>query len=127
MDEPRERWVGSDAGPTVRPYALIRGRAGSQGAQGTRLDLITILVATGRVPGRVQLHSREQRRMLELCAVPVTLADLASDLELPFHVVRLLAGELVADGLIAESREQEAVARHSPELLRTVLNELNRL
>ncbi|WP_443612943.1 DUF742 domain-containing protein [Actinomadura madurae] len=43
----RERWLDAAAGPIVRPYAVTRGRTR---ASGEHLDIVAILVATGRQP-----------------------------------------------------------------------------
>ncbi|MFD0540498.1 DUF742 domain-containing protein [Actinomadura luteofluorescens] len=84
----RERWLDAAAGPIVRPYAVTRGRTRPSGEP---LDIVAILVATGRPPPEPGRLSRQQRRLLALCRRPHALADLASDLNLPFGVIRVLA------------------------------------
>ncbi|MGH3238971.1 MAG: DUF742 domain-containing protein, partial [Spirillospora sp.] len=78
---------------------------------------------------------------LALCRRPYALADLASDLDLPFGVVRVLAGDLLDSGLLDVQRWSApsapgplgsgpvpAVApHHDPNLLRRVLDELRAL
>lgn len=124
MDSPRERWVDSAAGPFVRPYALTRGRTR---AAGVRLDLITMLIVTGRSPRERARLTAEQRRILDLCRTPATLADLTSELSLPLGVVQVLSAELYEQGLIEELRSAPLTERPSPELLRRVLNDLRAL
>ncbi|MDL4817466.1 DUF742 domain-containing protein [Actinomadura opuntiae] len=128
METPRERWVGADAGPIVRPYAVTRGRTRPRGLVA---DLVTLLVATGRTPGERVWLSREQRRLLELCRNPSTPADLASDTDLPLRVVQVLLADLHHYGLI-EELPQGGPAGHStgrpdPKILMRVLDELRRL
>jgi hypothetical protein len=124
MDAPRERWIDAEAGPLVRPYALTRGRTR---APGFRLDLVTMLVVTGRRPGDQARLSQEQRQILELCRAPLTLADLTSDLNLPLGVVQVLLGDLHQQGLIEEHRAAPLAERPSPEILRRVLDDLRAL
>jgi len=130
----RERWLDAAAGPIVRPYAVTRGRTR---AAGEPLDIVAILVATGRPsaePGRL---SRHQRRLLALCRRPHALADLASDLNLPLGVIRVLAGDLIESGLVdvqrwstpaSPSGSPAVIQPHTDQnLLRMVLDELRAL
>jgi hypothetical protein len=124
---PRERWIGRDAGPIVRPYAVTRGRTRPRGLV---VDLVTILVATGRTPGDRVWLSREQRRLLELCRRPSTPADLASETDLPFRVVQILLEDLHQYGLVEEmpqAEHGERSDRPDPRILMRVLDELRRL
>lgn len=93
-----ERWLDDAAGPIVRPYAMTRGRTAPWGV---RLDLVTILVATGRAPIEHMRVSPEQRRLLILAGRPSTVADLASEIDLPLGVVRVLLGDLIQLGRLA--------------------------
>ncbi|MDN3354426.1 DUF742 domain-containing protein [Actinomadura sp. DC4] len=124
MEVPRERWVGRDAGPVVRPYAMTRGRTGSGDA---KLDLITILVATGRESNDFIRLSREQRRLLELCGRPTTVADLASEVDLPLRVVQVLLGDLLQQDRIEEVPQALLTERPDPRILMRVLDDLRRL
>jgi hypothetical protein len=107
----RERWLDAAAGPIVRPYAVTRGRTRPTGEP---LDIVTILVATGRRPAEPGRLARPQRRMLALCRRPYALADLASDLDLPFGVIRVLAGDLLDSGLLDVQRWSAPAAVPSP-------------
>jgi hypothetical protein len=124
VESPRERWVGSDAGPVVRPYAVTRGRTRPRGLV---LDLVAILVATGRTPADRVWLSREQRRLLELCRRPSTPADLASETDLPLRVVQILLEDLYQYGLIEEMPQAAQTERPDPRILMRVLDELRRL
>lgn len=123
MDHGRERWIDEAAGPMVRPYAMTRGRTRPHGEQ---LDVVTILVQTGRpIPERLRA-SPEQRTLLALCRTPHTLADLASELDLPLGVVGVLVGDLLEHRLV-EVAEPPAEARPDHRMLRRVLNDLRAL
>jgi hypothetical protein len=127
VETPRERWVGADAGPIVRPYAVTRGRTRPSGPVS---DLVTLLIATGRTPGERVWLSREQRRLLELCRRPSTPADLASDTDLPLRVVQILLADLHHYGLVEELHQAEpsgTTGRPDPKILMRVLDELRRL
>jgi hypothetical protein len=92
-----DRWTEWDAGPVARPYAVTGGR--TRPRVDLRFDLIDVVAWTGAA---VDLNtiSYEGRRIIEMCQVPVTVADLASALALPLVVVRVLLGDLVHDGLV---------------------------
>ncbi|MFB4303900.1 DUF742 domain-containing protein [Actinomadura sp. NTSP31] len=124
MDAPRERRIGSDAGPLVRPYALTGGRTRPQGI---RLDLVTVLVTTGRAAEERTRMSRDQQRLLDLCRVPHTLADLTSEIDLPLGVVQVLIADLHRQGLVTEQRGAPLAARPDPRILQRVLNDLRAL
>ncbi|WP_141584867.1 DUF742 domain-containing protein [Actinomadura sp. WMMA1423] len=124
MESPRERWVGSEAGPVVRPYAVTRGRTRPRGLV---LDLVAVLVATGRTPADRVWLSREQRRLLELCRRPSTPADLASETDLPLRVVQILLEDLYQYGLVEEMPQAAQTERPDPRILMRVLDELRRL
>ncbi|ROO91237.1 uncharacterized protein DUF742 [Actinocorallia herbida] len=123
---PKERWVGRDAGPLVRPYTITRGRTRTSGI---RLDLVTILVATWNpVRDHMRLTS-EQHRLLAMCRKPITIADLASEIDLPLKVVHVLLGDLCEHGLLQEvpQQQQTPTGRHDARLLMRVLNGLREL
>lgn len=130
----RERWLDAAAGPIVRPYAVTRGRTRPAGEP---LDIVAILVATGRPPAEPGRLSRHQRRLLALCRRPHALADLASDLGLPLGVIRVLAGDLIESGLVDVQRwstpatptgRPAVIQPHTDQnLLRMVLDELRAL
>lgn len=134
MESPRERWIGSEAGPLVRPYAMTRGRTRPRGI---RIDLVTILVASGRPVAEHVRLTPEQRRLLTLCRWPTTTADLASEVGLPLGVVQVLLGDLYHHGLIQEQRPATGTGiagvggasaeRPDPRLLMRVLNDLRAL
>lgn len=86
-----ETWFDDDAGPLVRPYAVTRGRFRTAG---TRLDLITLVVAlTPKArPGDLE---PEHGRILALSREPTSVAELSAHLDLPLGVVKVLIGDLI--------------------------------
>ena len=121
-DSRREQWLDEAAGPIVRPYAVTRGRTRPRGE---KLDLVTILVATGRIA--YDRLAPEQRRLLTLCRRPCTLADLASELDLPLGVVQVLLGELHHSGLVEVQVPDLPAEQPDRRLLMRVLNDLRAL
>ncbi|MFF7338211.1 DUF742 domain-containing protein [Streptomyces sp. NPDC008163] len=122
------RWYDDDAGPVVRPYAMTRGRTSS--ASRHRLDLIAIVVPEPAAddPDRDQLLSPEHVEILELCGeLPQSIAELASSLDLPVGVVRVLVGDLVDDELVHVTRPVPPAELPDVNILREVINGLRAL
>jgi hypothetical protein len=124
VGERRRRWFDDAAGPVVRPYAVTRGRTRSQGRQ---LDLVAVVV--GAAPSKVDRRwlEPEHLRLLSRCRQPITVADLASDLELPLGVVRVLIGDLRDKGLARVSTPPPSEFARDEAVLRMVLDELHTL
>jgi hypothetical protein len=109
----------------VRPYALTHGR--TQPAGEAAPGLLDVVVATGPRDSEGIRPSPEQRRILGLCGKPVTVVDLASDIDLPVGVVRVLVGDLAQHGLVAVATTKPAGPAASERLLREVLDGLQAL
>ncbi len=92
-----DRWLDAAAGPVVRPYALTRGRTRPTGEA---FDLVATVSAT-RVraadPGGL---GPEHLSVLQLAHAPTTVVDIASDVDLPLGVVRILLSDLREVGLV---------------------------
>lgn len=125
MNAPTPRWLDGDAGPFVRPYALTRGRTQPDGEAAP--GLLDVVAATGSHGSEGFRPSPEQRRILGLCGHPVTLADLASDMDLPVGVVRVLVGDLAQHAMVEVARTRTGGATASERLLREVLDGLQAL
>ena len=99
MSAPKDRWLDRDAGPVVRPYAMTKGR--TEPASGSFVGLIDVVVAVAeaRLPPDARLN-REHRRILSHCHQPITVVDLASDIDLPVGVVRVLVSDLSQYGAL---------------------------
>jgi DNA-binding transcriptional ArsR family regulator len=119
-DDPRRsRWFS----PVVRPYALVRGRTKPTG---DRLDVISMAYSLRvSVPDPTELEP-EHLALLQRCAVPMSVAELASGLDLPLGVVRVLLADLRERELVRIDRPaQERVT--DIRLLREVADGLRRL
>ncbi|MYW13005.1 DUF742 domain-containing protein [Streptomyces sp. SID2563] len=122
------RWYDDDAGPVVRPYAMTRGRTSS--ASRHRLDLIAIVVPEPAAddPDNDQLLTPEHVEILGLCGeLPQSIAELASSLDLPVGVVRVLVGDLVDDELVRVTRPVPPAELPDVNILREVINGLRAL
>jgi hypothetical protein len=120
--EDPDAWLDSAAGPLVRPYTVTRGRARS--APG--LDILAFVEAT---PGgdcyRPDLQP-EHRAILRYTGKPATVADVASHLDLPLGVVRVLLSDLLRDGLV-RVYEPGSAAQTDEGILKAVIRELRAL
>jgi DNA-binding transcriptional ArsR family regulator len=81
----------------VRPYALIAGRTRPSG---TTIDLVAYVSAIG-APELDSGLEPEHLRLLELSRPRATVAELASSLDLPLGVVRILIADLREQGLVS--------------------------
>lgn len=124
MDSPQGRWLDREAGPVVRPYAMTRGRTRPAGEM---FDLLAIVTATGAVPPRSVWLSPEHLALLRLCRAPATVADLASDIDLPLGVVRVLLGDMRDEALISVRPPEYGRLKTDELVLEEVLNGLRAL
>jgi predicted transcriptional regulator len=108
----------------VRPYAITRGRTAP--VRGTFIGLIDIVVAANQLPSSAMTLGPEHRELLVRCQRPVAVADLASDVNLPTGVVRVLLSDLREAGFVRiVSRQQRSAANQR--LLQEVLDGLRTL
>ncbi|KAA6223303.1 DUF742 domain-containing protein [Streptomyces albofaciens JCM 4342] len=122
------RWYDDDAGPVVRPYAMTRGRT-STGAE-ERLDLIALVIAEDRQeePLDDQTLSPEHVEIVGLCRdAPLSVAELAAELDLPLGVVRVLIGDLLDAELVHVSRPVPPAELPDEKILREVIDGLRAL
>jgi hypothetical protein len=85
----------------VRPYLFTRGRTRSAGRQ---LAIETMVAATSRGEERAPCLPPEQRRVVELCRRPQSVAELGARLSAPLGVMRVLVADL-ADAHLVEAHE----------------------
>jgi len=120
-----EQWLDAQAGAVVRPYALTRGRTRHTGAP---FDLVSTVIATSaRVtdPGALE---PEHVSVLQVARRPTTVVDIASDVELPLGVVRILLADLRDLGLVTINAPVPMKARQvDKHTLREVLHGLRAL
>ncbi|MDG4769487.1 DUF742 domain-containing protein [Solwaraspora sp. WMMD792] len=118
-------WLDSDAGPVVRPYAVTGGRVQPTGAT---FDLLAFVVAKAPEGAGAEVPLQpEHRRIVGLAQQPVSVADLAADLDLALGVVRVLLGDLLAAGLIALYEPPASAAHPHDDILKAVVNGLRAL
>lgn len=107
----------------VRPYALVRGRTKPAGEM---LDVISMVYSLRRSVPDPAGPEPEHLAVIRLCRNPASVADLASALDLPLGVIRILLADLRDRGLVG-------IRRPRPErltdirLLRQVADGLRRL
>ncbi len=97
MTSRRDSWLDREAGPVVRPYAVTKGRTGAAASIGL-IDMV-VAVTDMQPVGRPRLGP-EHRQILARCRQPSAVVDLASDMDLPVGVVRVLLSDLREHGLI---------------------------
>jgi len=124
MPSPEERWLDSEAGPVVRPYALIGGRTRHAGE---KFDLVATVQATHKQIPDPSALSPEQMWALNLSRRATTVADLASELNLPLGVVRILLADLRGAGFLVIRSPETAQSHRDSHILREVLNGLRAL
>lgn len=109
-------------GLRIRPYALTGGRTRST----LDLPLESLVCASER--GRL-LHDQlgvEERRILDLAAEPVSLAELSAHMGVVVGAVRVLVGDLVSSGFL-DSRSTTVNDASDIRLLERVLDGLKAL
>lgn len=117
-----EAWF-DDTGPLVRPYALTRGRA-----RPARNDLDMIsMVGAARPAGAVAELSFEHERVVELCQRPLSIAELAAQLEVPLVVAKVLVSDLLQNNDIVVRGPGESVRTPDTTTLQAVLDGIRRL
>ncbi|HUJ04939.1 MAG TPA: DUF742 domain-containing protein [Streptosporangiaceae bacterium] len=116
--------AGRAPGPVVRPYALVRGRTRPTGET---LDVITMVrAAVGADGGEHPDLEPEHLAVLAQCAVPTSVAELASLLDLPLGVIRVLLADL-RDRHLVTTRQPSPARTSNIRLLREVADGLRRL
>ncbi|HEY6276793.1 MAG TPA: DUF742 domain-containing protein [Streptosporangiaceae bacterium] len=119
-----DSWLDDEAGPVVRPYALTHGRTRPAGAL---LDVIAMIIAVRGVQADLTDLEPEHLRLLRLCALPTSVADLAVDLDLPLGVVQILLGDLRERSLITVHQPVPPANLPGADILREVVDGLRRL
>jgi hypothetical protein len=121
---PEDQWLDRDAGPVVRPYALTGGRTRPRGES---FDLLAVVgsAVDAKAIDRMMLEP-EQAQVLRCCRKPMSVADLASELDLPLGVVRIMLSDMRERGLITVGKPTR-VGLTDPRVLRDVVDALRRL
>lgn len=117
-------WFDEAAGPVVRPYAMTQGRTRPAG---TGLDLISIVVTIGAPSARWNVLGPEHVTILAKCRIPLSLAEIASDMDLPVGVVRILLDDLLDHGLISVRRPAPVTQLPNERVIEEVIDGLHAL
>jgi hypothetical protein len=90
-----------EEGPTldrvVPVYAFTRGRTR---AAGQELPLEAVVTATGLSLASGAALQMESRAIVEMCALPKSLAEIGAALKVPVGVARVLVGDLANSGYL---------------------------
>jgi Protein of unknown function (DUF742) len=101
MDGPRRV---NDPQGLQRYYVLTNGRS-EPGPEAAALDVATLIVSrSGPVPGK----QHEHESIVRVCGAPMAMAELSSHLRLPFSILAVLVGDLLAEGRV-EARHPVSV------------------
>lgn len=117
-------WLDRDAGPIVRPYAVTGGRARPITSG---LDLLTFVEAL-YAPEADLIHLQpEHRTILQITRISQSVAEIASTMDLPVGVVRVLIGDLVQANLVSTFASHAAARPPGEDILRAVIDGLRAL
>ncbi|MEO5875235.1 MAG: DUF742 domain-containing protein [Streptosporangiaceae bacterium] len=118
-------WADEETGPFVRPYALTGGRTRPDAA--LDLDVVSIIETTD-APAAPHLDlGPEHTAILRLCRTPLSVAEVASSLDLPVDVVRVLLSDLHRFGLALVRPPASVSSLPDADLLKEVMNGLRAL
>jgi hypothetical protein len=113
-----DHWLDGDAGRMVRPYAVTGGRT----SPSTRLDLLSMVVATGsQARGGIE---PDHLQLLSLCEQPSSVAEIAARLRLPAVATKVLVSDLVDCGAVRTSAPSTAADASNRILLERLLDGL---
>lgn len=115
-----EVWLDDAAGPLIRPYTVGSGRT----TPTVRLDLLSLVAATGT--GGYDLDP-EHAKVLGLCRVPISVAEVAAYMRLPAVVTKVLIADLVDCGAVTTRMPGTSASTADRVLLERLLDGLQRL
>ena len=97
MGSEDDRWTYEEAGPVSRPYTVTGGRTRPRGTR--YFDLVDLVVRSAKSADPA-LSSPERAQILDLCRIPISVAEVSATLRLPLGVVRVLLDDLMYENLI---------------------------
>lgn len=108
----------------VRPYLLTGGRTRSE----VDLPLEATLISTEEGTAQRRNLTLERLSIVDTCAEPVPVVELAARLGLPLQVVRVLVGDLIGERFVElQTAPQTTSERPDLALLERVLDGLQNL
>jgi hypothetical protein len=117
-------WVDDEAGPVVRHYAMTSGRTKPRRGE---FDLITLIMAT-RTPAQLDTGLQpEFAAIVRMSQHPVSVAELATRMDLPTGIVRVLLGDLLDRGYIRTRSPAPAAQLPTERVFKAVLDGLRSL
>ncbi|GAA3064727.1 MULTISPECIES: DUF742 domain-containing protein [Actinokineospora] len=116
-------WFDEAAGPLVRPYAMTRGRTRPNAPN---LNLVT-QVRVARQPSDPSTLSPEHLQIIELCTVPLSVAEVAAYLNVPLVVVKVLISDLIERGDVQAGALFQTTEINDTKLLQAVLDGIRRI
>jgi len=116
--EPRDPGVNLPQRMLVRPYMLTRGRTSSSLGVFELHAPVLSLVAPEQL-GRNA--TPEDRRIIELCQTPMSVAELSARMSAPVGVVRVLVGDLVVARMVHVRQTEDRAEHRDVRLLERLL------
>jgi hypothetical protein len=102
----------------VRPYMLTRGRTSSSlGVFELHAPVLALITADQL--GRTA--TPEDRRIIDLCQTPMSVAELSARLGTPVGVARVLVGDLVAARMVQVRQVEDRTEHRDVRLLERLL------
>ncbi len=108
----------------VRPYVLTRGRTTSSlGVFELHAPVLALITADELS----NAATPEDRRIIEICQTPTSVAELSARLGVPAGVVRVLAGDLVDAGMVHVRKVEDRAEHRDVRLLERLLEGIRAL
>ena len=116
--DPRDPGVNLPQRMLVRPYMLTRGRTSSSLGVFELHAPVLALIAPEQL-GRTA--TPEDRRIVELCQTPMSVAELSARMSAPVGVVRVLVGDLVVAHMVHVRQTEDRAEHRDVRLLERLL------
>jgi hypothetical protein len=116
--DPRDSRVNLPHRMLVRPYMLTRGRTSSSLGVFELHAPVLALIAPEQL-GRNA--TPEDRRIVELCQTPMSVAELSARITAPVGVVRVLVGDLVVARMVQVRQTTDPAEHRDVRLLERLL------
>jgi hypothetical protein len=123
-EHPESIWLDEEAGPVVRHYAMTSGRTKPRRGD---FDLITLIMATRTTSQLDSSLQPELSAIIRLCQNPISVAELATHLDLPAGTIRVLLGDLLDRGYIRTRSPAPAAQLPTERVFKAVLDGLRSL
>ena len=122
--DPRDSRVNLPHRMLVRPYMLTRGRTSSSLGVFALHSPILALITTDQL-GRNA--TPEDRKIIELCQTPMSVAELSARISAPVGVVRVLVGDLVVARMVQVRQTTDPAEHRDVRLLERLLEGIRAL